>query len=202
MYIYPQNFRPRTRKLGAYLLNGPRSRRRGLSGTWRRYDLRGLRGLGDDSIFVDPNTAYNPNLLPLPLTPPDTSNTTPLNTQSPNGPFIGPVQGGQQILNQMQQQAVLDTNPLDYVSPGAAIAAGLDPTTVNAAWTAGLARYPSQAAAIAAGIAPAVVTMFWSASRQYAATAPPTGLSGNTLLIGGGLILAFALLSGGRRGRR
>jgi hypothetical protein len=89
----------------------------------------------------------------------------------PNGPYST----GQNQSNLMAQQAVVDQNPTDYSSPQYAIAAGLDPVMVNAAWVKGLAQYPTQQAAINAGIMPAVVTQLWAQSRQYgqiAAAAP------------------------------
>lgn len=188
MYVFSRHFQPqpRIRTLGSYLLKNPRRRR------------RGLRGLGD--ITIDPNPTWDQwGGGTLPLTPPDQSNLTPISPAIvPNGPYST----GVDILNQMRSQAILDTNPTDYVSPSAAIAAGLDPTTVNAAWAAGLARYPTQAAAIAAGIAPGVVTQFWNASRSYAAVKPSGGISTNMLLIGAGIIFGVPLLLGGGRRRR
>lgn len=81
----------------------------------------------------------------------------------PNGPY--PV--AQSQANLMNVQATLSQNPLDYSSPQYAIAAGLDPATVNAAWAKSLAQYPTQDAAINAGIMAGVVTQLWAQSRTY-----------------------------------
>jgi hypothetical protein len=146
-----------------------------------------FRGMGDDST----------DLSTLPLTPPSWSNV-PL---MPLGPAVST---GSDILNQMQQQAVVDQNPTDYVSPQSAIAAGLNPAAVNAAWAQGLAKYPTQQAAIAAGIAPTVITQLWQQSRAYSA-APATSssfLTPTNLLIGGGLLFGLSLMMSGGKGRR
>ena len=62
---------------------------------------------------------------------------------------------------------------LNYVSPQAAIAAGMDPATVTAQWTKALAVFPTADAAIAAGIPAGVVTQLFVASRQYVKPTPP-----------------------------
>lgn len=56
---------------------------------------------------------------------------------------------------------------LNYVSPQAAIAAGLDPTDVTTQWTQALSVFPTADAAIAAGIPAGVVTQLFVASRQF-----------------------------------
>lgn len=61
------------------------------------------------------------------------------------------------------------TNPLDYTSPQAAIAAGLDPPTVYTKWMAALAKFPSPQAAISAGVPAGVVNQLWQQSYQNAA---------------------------------
>lgn len=61
------------------------------------------------------------------------------------------------------------TNPLDYTSPQAAIAAGLDPVTVYSKWTAALARFSSPQAAISAGVPAGVVNQLWQQSYQNSA---------------------------------
>jgi hypothetical protein len=52
-------------------------------------------------------------------------------------------------------------DPLSYVSPQAAIAAGLDSRTVYAKWAAAINKYPSANAAIAAGVPAGVATQLW-----------------------------------------
>jgi hypothetical protein len=93
------------------------------------------------------------------------------------------------------------TSPLDYTSPQAAIAAGLDPQTVYNAWSAALARFPSPQAAISAGVPAGVVNQLWQSAyvNKAAAPAPSIGI-GTIVLVGGGLFLLSAL--GGRRGMR
>lgn len=205
MYIYPRNFTPhfmRTPGMGAYP-----TPRRAAQGMTR---LHRLHGLGASpvapNVYVDP-----PSLRPSgPYTYLGQADANlPLSPVDPNLPLIAndPYTGAFEVLNQMQQQATVDTNPTDYTTPNAAIAAGLDPTTVNAVWASGLARFPTQAAAIAAGIAPGVVTSLWPASRAYIAPAT-TGLPSSIstylplALLGGVAFLAFSGGSGGSRRRR
>jgi hypothetical protein len=52
-------------------------------------------------------------------------------------------------------------NALDYASPQAAVAAGLDPRKVYAKWSSALAQFPSPQAAISAGIPAGVVNQLW-----------------------------------------
>lgn len=113
----------------------------------------------------------------------------------PNGPYGT----GQNLNNQMAQQAVVDQNPTDYSSPQYAIAAGLDPVMVNAAWVKGLAQYPTQQAAIDAGIMPAVVTQLWAQSRQYSAIATSAPNYAPMVAIGTVVVL-LALLHVGDKG--
>lgn len=113
----------------------------------------------------------------------------------------GPLTTDQSLQILMKQQATLSQNPTDYVSPQSAIAAGLDPTTVNTAWKMALAKYQTQQDAISAGIAPTVITQYWQASRAYVALpAPPTLFTPKNLLIGGGLLLGLSLLSKHEKG--
>jgi hypothetical protein len=102
----------------------------------------------------------------------------------------------------MLSNAQPSQNPLDYISPQAAIASGLDATAVYTAWSKGLAQYPTQQAALNAGIPAGVVTQLWTQSRQYVgAQTSFFGLSSGTLLMLGAGLLGFAALSGGRRRR-
>lgn len=115
----------------------------------------------------------------------------------PNGPY-GTAQNPR---NLAAQQAVVDQNPTDYSSPQYAIAAGLDPATVNAAWIKGLSQYPTQQAAVAAGIMPAVVTQLWTASRQYlAANAKPATNYAPMVAIGSVVALLIMLHVGDKGG--
>lgn len=98
-----------------------------------------------------------------------------------------------------QQQS--SQSPLDYVSPQAAIAAGLNAQTVYNAWSGALAKFPTQQAALAAGVPPGVVTQLWMQSRQTAATQPtsfldqaPLGIANKYVLGGGAVLVALASL--------
>jgi hypothetical protein len=110
----------------------------------------------------------------------------------PQGPVASPQSNAIQ-----SQQAVISQNPTDYVNPQSAIAAGLDPTVVNAAWAQALSKYLTQQDAIAAGIAPTAITQYWQASRAYmVAPAKPSLFTPTNLLIGGGLL--FLLYRGAK----
>jgi hypothetical protein len=160
-----------------------------------RSTRRALYGMGDD---LSPAPAED-----LSTTLDTSTLTTPTASQVYVDPSMINPNSAQGILVQMQQQATVDQNPTDYVSPQAAIAAGLDPTSVNAAWSTALSRYPTAQAAIAAGIAPAVVTQYYTGpGGTPAASLSLPGISSNTLLYGAVGIAAIALLSGGKRGRR
>lgn len=102
----------------------------------------------------------------------------------------------------------MNLDPLNFVSPQAAIAAGADPQKTAAAWTKAVASFPTQQAALAAGIPAGVVTQLWAASRSAAAGAPGgSWLDGSTfgipnkyLAFGvGGIALLAAMRGKGRR---
>lgn len=98
------------------------------------------------------------------------------------------------------------TNPLDYTSPQAAVAAGLDAVAVMAAWTKALARFPSPQAAISAGVPAGVVNQLWqqsqvNAANNAAASAASSASVGTLALYGGGALLLLMAL-GGHGGRR
>ena len=102
----------------------------------------------------------------------------------------------------------MNLDPLNFVSPQAAIAAGADPQKVSAAWIRAVGSFPSQQAALSAGIPAGVVTQLWAASRSVI---PPRGGSWldqstfgikNIFLVAGiGGVALLASLRGGR-GRR
>jgi len=133
-----------------------------------------------------------PAIQSLPLT----STPTMLDIQQPAGPSAGNSAGVNVASN-----AVVSPNPLDYVSPQAAIAAGLDSQTVYNAWTQGLAQYATPDQAIAAGIPAAIVNQLWAASRSATGSAATSWLDSTTfgvknsyLMIGAGLgALAIAM---------
>jgi hypothetical protein len=104
------------------------------------------------------------------------------------------------------------SDPLDYISPQSAIAAGLEPSAVYAAWSNSLrsqiasGKIKSQQDAIAQGWAPGVVTELWTQASSAAATTAstswldqaPFGVANKWLLAGGTGI--FLLV--GMRGKR
>jgi hypothetical protein len=99
-------------------------------------------------------------------------------------------------------------DPLNFVSPQAAIAAGADPTKTFAAWNKAVSTFATPQAAVAAGIPAGVVTSLFASSRSL--VAPPAGPSwldqstfgipNKYLLIGAGGIALLAA-SGGKRRR-
>jgi hypothetical protein len=199
MYLLPAGS-PTTRNkwgLGAFKL------RPGLDGH-RRRRARGLRGFGDDfttseNVFLDTGVQIpEPGDIQPTVIPSDNSLTPPSSPALQNSLPVAVA------YNNLVTQAQSSTSPLDYVSPQAAIAAGLNQQTVYNAWAGQMAKYPTMTAAIAAGIPAAIVTQLWSQSRQ-AAAAPPTatttifGMNSNTLLLAGAAIFGIALLSGRRR---
>jgi hypothetical protein len=107
-------------------------------------------------------------------------------SSSPNPP--GLVAGPSPLL----VQSPVSANPLDFVSPQSAIAAGLPAAAVNAVWTQKVNSFPSVQTAINAGLAPAVVTEFWNGGPPP--VAPPWWKRNLPLLIAGGgaVLLAFA----------
>jgi hypothetical protein len=194
--------------------------------SWRR--LRGMRGLGDDSapLFTGPlapNETISPDGTILVNT--DTGNFTDLTTGATydntgsmialNTPVAGPAQNPSPVTGSASNGGITtvlatkpSTNPLDYTSPQAAIAAGLDPATVYSQWTASLARFASPQAAIAAGVPAGVVNQLWQQSYQNAANAAAApsatifGLSPTTLLAAGAGLFALTALGGGGGRRR
>jgi len=90
------------------------------------------------------------------------------------------------------QAPVSRTNPLDYASPQSAVAAGLDPTVVNAAWAKAINAFPSAAAAVNAGVPAAVVTDMWTGGPGPV----PWWKKYPMLTLAGAGALAIAILSG------
>lgn len=223
MYLMDSNPRVNNRKwnlgqLGLQPVRLPNLGRMGASSTaqnWRR--LRGLRGLGDDAGYctyfaadgVTPET-FDFSTSAAECAANGGSFTAALNTPAPVGrqnpsPVTGSASNGG-ITTVLATTP--STNPLDYTSPQAAIAANLDPATVYSKWTAALARFPSSQAAIDAGVPAGVVNQLWQQSYQNAANkaaAAPSGtifgLSPTTLLAAGAGLFALSVLGGGRRRR-
>lgn len=157
MYLAPT---PRRRTLGAFRM------RQGLDGSqWSRsaqrrrtWAMNGLRGLGNG----DP-TAVITMQWPDP----------PVPSSSGAQPDL-PANNIPQVLQNIFTSASPDPSPLDYVSPQAAIAAGLDSQFVYQTWTRALTQFPTQQAAIAAGVPSGVVTQLWSSSRELVAASTGT----------------------------
>lgn len=166
--------------------------RAGLDGIWPK--TKKLRaGLGQDSTDIDYATG-------LPCDDPRANCGV---AAPPSQPGVNPsTQAAYKNLLTQQQSS---KDPLDYISPQAAIAAGLDAQTVYNAWSKGLQKFPTQNAALQAGVPAGVVTQLWSQSRAAlpAVTSwlnqSPLGFP-NLWLIAGGL--GIVMLAGGRRGRR
>jgi len=208
-YLLPAGSVARTKNkwgLGVYRSRIPRSRGIQGLGLWKLYQQSGGPGaLGQDyNITTGPMPQSSPdcpgsvidpitgelcaNLPPLPAAPSD---------RPPQQPGVNPaVQAAYANLLTQQQNS---QNPLDYVSPQAAIAAGLPPQTVYNAWSNAMARFPSQQAALNAGIPAGVVTQLWAQSRAAVPAASTNTFLGVpvTYLLGGGF--ALLLLTGLRR---
>ncbi len=206
--------------------SGPRSGSSTGQG-WRMRGLRGMRGLGDGEFVgpLAPNEVISADGTLIQNT--DTGNFTDIssgatydsqgNMVALNTPIIpgsqnpSPVTGGASNGGITTVTAGTPSkSPLDYTSPQAAIAAGLDPATVYSKWTASLAQFSSPQAAISAGVPAGVVNQLWQQSYQNAANkaaaAPASGtifgLSTNTLLAAGAGLVALMALGGGGGGRR
>jgi len=176
----------------------------------RMNGLRGLRGLGDsispDQLDLTPPNILDSGIILPPTVVPGTYDPFQYdkpNTQTPAvQPGVNPTTQSSiaQAYKQISQSAVVSQDPLDYVSPQAAIAAGVPAQTAYNAWSGAIARFPTQQAALAAGIPAGVVTQLWAQSRT-AVPASTSFFSGttlglpNTLLLfgaGGIALLAFA----------
>lgn len=199
MYL---NTTPRQRSLGAFKMRpGLDGSSRLLRSAQRRqsWSMNGLRGLGDGN----PMDVYTPMYASDP-TAVITMQYPPTPTSSGAQPNL-PANNVPQVLQNIYTAAMPDYNPLDYVSPQAAIAAGLNSQVVYDAWAQGLAKYSTQQAAVAAGIPSGVVTQLWASSRTYVGTAPTSWWSGTTLgtsnwlLVGAAGILGIAVIAKGRR---
>ena len=129
--------------------------------------------------------------------------TPAVQANQPSGPAPQNIPPGAQVT------AAPSQNPLDYVSPQAAVAAGLDPQTSYTAWTTALAQkiasgqIVSQQDAIQQGFPPGLITQMWSAAvaASPAFVKPASWLDQstfgikNSVLIAGGIGLgALALL--------
>lgn len=172
-YLLPARVQPTRSKLG---LGFPVASR-------RRF---GIGRLGDDftpadDYFLDTGINLTPTV--------DTSNAIIPNTLIAPGNQLSTQQAYQNLLTTQQNS----TDPLDYVSPQAAIAAGLPASQVNTSWSTALAKFSTQSAALAAGIAPAVVTQYWAQSRSALPAASSTSSSTLLLIAGGVAVLALAL---------
>lgn len=184
-----------------------------------------LRGLGDDfSVIPSDNTAvtdsFTSSTTGLPYS--DFSSALgPANLNPYSDPSGGYVTGNTPAYSQAQNPNPVtggasnggittapagtpSQDPLDYVSPQAAIAAGLNSTTVYAAWSSGVSKYPSPQAAVNAGIPAGVVNQLWQAIAPTPAAGSSAtffGLSLTTIAIGAAALFVLPSLMG-RKGRR
>jgi hypothetical protein len=164
-----------------------------------RYRQRSLRGLGQDYIHASTGPG---------APAPDLTDAAPLTIEQANaifGPGAPPVPNvppgpAATAYSSVLTSAQASQNPTDYISPQAAIAAGLDPQKVYSAWSGALAKFPTQQAALAAGVPAGVVNQLWTASRS--ASAPSSswldqttfGIPNKWLLGGGVGVFALAAL--------
>lgn len=201
--------------LGSY---GPRGSSPSFLGAMRGRRRRGMRGLGDDGTTYDMSQtvtdqgSFAAATLPNAQLPLDDSywNAATIPTLTANTPVSpgsltqGPVP---QSLTNLLTGMTPPTDPLSYISPQAAIAAGMDPTTVYNAWAQSMAQFPTQQAALAAGVPAGVVTQLWGQSRSYVQPAAPAswwsgttlGVSNTTLALGGGVALMLFVFSTGKK---
>lgn len=159
--------------------------------TMLRRRRRGLSGLGDI-------VTYQGTLNPVLAYPPDSSPAQAITiAQAGSG---GAVPGTAIAAGPLPTapKGTPSQDPLDYVSPQAAIAAGLNAQTVYAAWATGMKQFPSQQAAIQAGVDPTIVAQLFKAPKPPGIT---LGVPTQYLLYAGIGIALLAIL-GGRRGRR
>lgn len=133
---------------------------------------------------------------------------TILNTPSPVGKQNpSPVAGGASNGGITTVMATTPSkNPLDYTSPQAAVAAGLNQNTVMATWSASIARFSSPQAAIDAGVPPGVVNQLWQQSQVNAAKQAVKNLAssvgiGKVALYSGAAVLLLLAVGGGRKKR-
>lgn len=200
MYLLPAGSSARSATKGT--LGALRLRRLGCAGRCGT-----LRGLGQDYIYASTGPAIPSGTIQ------ETGENPPLTIEQANaifGPGAAPLPSAQSAgpaataYSNVLTSAQNSQNPTDYVSPQAAIAAGLDPQKVYAAWSTSLAKFPTQQAALAAGVPAGVVTSMWAASRSAAAPASASWLDQTTLGISNKLLVAggagiFLLTSLGRR---
>jgi len=219
-YLIPSSSAVRNRKLAGFV---PARRYQPglLSGFYRRTRGRirsGVAGLGQEVWSEVPAIApYGPPtieetpawiLQAMHTTPTSVVDCPPPLTCSSGQGSGAPVD---QAYRDLITSARQSSDPLDYVSPQAAIAAGLEAQTVYTAWVNALrsqiasGKIKSQQDAIAQGWAPGVVTQLWAqASAAVVGTSAswldqaPLGIANKWLLAGGAGI--FALVS--MRGRR
>lgn len=126
MYIVPSNFRPHTR-MAAYLLNGPgRHRRR-----------RGIRGMGDDSLFtnapvevIQPDSIQTPQVFVDPV-----MNQNPIASGQNYNPALNaffnatPAQAAQMVANSSAAANAVTAAPF-AVAPPASTIFGMKTSTV------------------------------------------------------------------------
>jgi hypothetical protein len=164
-------------------------------GARTRKPRRRLSGLSDDPTWINPGDTLTPNYSDGPARPLVLSPSVPAAGQ-PSDPVTV-------AWKNALTAAQTSQNPLDYVSPNAAKAAGLNPAAVDAAWAKGLARFRTAQDAVNAGINAGVVKSFWAKSRNVgpSTSSITSWLASNwqvVAAVGGGALLLGAM-SGGKR---
>jgi hypothetical protein len=143
------------------------SRRRGWDGPVRRGFLAGM---GDPTAAAAAAASVG-----LPSLVPSSAGPDPASLYAPPSPLL--------------VQAPVSSNPLNYVSPQQAIAAGVDPGQATAAWTQYVNSFQSVQQAIQAGVAPTVVTDLWAGGAAPKARIAWYKKYAVLLLAGGGAAL-------------
>lgn len=91
---------------------------------------------------------------------------TPGTPQIPGAQPVSPAADQPTRATLLLTQAQPSNNPLAYVSPQAAIAAGLDAQGTYEAWVQALSQFSTVQDAVNGGIPAGVVTQLWAASRK------------------------------------
>ena len=167
---------------------------------WRRISAptRRLRGLGqDDSTDWDAAIAATGGYGVPVYGPPLPDSGEYASASAPGGPLSPSYNPSAPLPASISNAATVAQPPagcaLCYATPQAAIAAGVNPSTVAQDWGLYIRNFSSPQAAVAAGIPAGVVTQYWN---QGGATA---GIPSAVWWIGGGLLALVALGGGGRR---
>ena len=168
-------------------------------------------GLGQDTyplVFPPPATAP-PDIAVSPAMSAQISSAVASIPETVAPPPTGyPPLPAQIKANYTTNAQLMTMDPLNFVSPQAAIAAGVDPQKAFTAWTKAVGSFSSQQAAVAAGIPAGVVTSLWPASRTIVDSFGKQPSLINQLggwpkvFVYGAVGLGLLVLLGGGKGRR